>query len=946
MERLVDHTAGVHGRAAELTRIGSFLDEAPSGPVALLIEGAAGIGKTTLWSAGIDLARQRGWWVLTARPVQSEAALSFSALGDLLEPVPPEALGGLPGPQRHALDVALLRAEPGPEPPDQRAVAVALLGVIRALADTAPVVIGVDDLPWLDRASASVVQYALRRLTTQRAALLATIAPGAPAGPALSPHRWFPPGRSRSLEVGPLSAEALDAILRAKGGPPNSWPEVVEVHEASGGNPYLALELAAALGSQERGRGTGQPLPVPGSLLPLVQRRLRALSPAGRDVALVAAAAAGPTVEIVLAACGGDQRARDGLDSAEAAGVVHVADDRIRFAHPLLRSVHYSSATQRQRRRAHRCLAEVTSAAEGQVRHLALAAAGPDEQLAAKLTAAADVACLRGAAVAGAELADLALRLTPPDRKASRVERLIDAGRLHLAAFDPAGARELFEEAIGLSEPGQLRATALQQLARVTGYLDGATAALPLLRQALGDAGDGTILKALIYRDLCYVTGVSTVSFVAATAEHFSAALGIAKREGDGGLVSQLVTFQAVAEFVTGHGVRRDLIERAVQRHDQGARVPIEMRPRVLCSHVLRSGDDLRGAIALLTEEYAEAAEQGAETDLPFMLLHLVELEAWAGNFSLAADHAEHGYRVAQAAGAPTPTACMHGARAIVRAFRGPLDEARAEAGRAIEGGLRSGVYYLALLGSHALGLVELVSGDPAAAHAILGMIAEAVAGHEVVDPGWIALRPIPDDIEALIRLGDLAEAEALLVSLEERAQRLDRAWALATAGRCRALLMSARGNHDAAAAAVRDAFTAHGRLEMPFELARTHLIAGDVARRARRKMAAREHAETAQAMFTQLGAAPWAQRAAAELARLGTSRASGLDLTSAERQVAGLVAAGRTNREAAAELYMALRTVEAHLSAVYRKLGVRSRSELARTWAERPGLAERPAPD
>jgi DNA-binding NarL/FixJ family response regulator len=183
-------------------------------------------------------------------------------------------------------------------------------------------------------------------------------------------------------------------------------------------------------------------------------------------------------------------------------------------------------------------------------------------------------------------------------------------------------------------------------------------------------------------------------------------------------------------------------------------------------------------------------------------------------------------------------------------------------------------------------------------------------------------------------------------VSLEERAQRLDRAWALATAGRCRALLMSARGNHDAAAAAVRDAFTAHGRLEMPFELARTHLIAGDVARRARRKMAAREHAETAQAMFTQLGAAPWAQRAAAELARLGTSRASGLDLTSAERQVAGLVAAGRTNREAAAELYMALRTVEAHLSAVYRKLGVRSRSELARTWAERPGLAERPAPD
>jgi predicted ATPase len=163
VERLAGYAAGVHGRAAELARIEGFLDDVISGPVALLMEGAAGIGKTTLWSAGIDLARRRGCWVLTCRPVQSEAALSFSALGDLLESVPEQALAGLPRPQRYALDVALLRAEPGPEPPDQRAVAVALLGVIRALADTAPVIVGVDDLPWLDRASAAVLEYALRR---------------------------------------------------------------------------------------------------------------------------------------------------------------------------------------------------------------------------------------------------------------------------------------------------------------------------------------------------------------------------------------------------------------------------------------------------------------------------------------------------------------------------------------------------------------------------------------------------------------------------------------------------------------------------------------------------------------------------------------------------------------------------------------------------------------
>ncbi len=280
----------------------------------------------------------------------------------------------------------------------------------------------------------------------------------------------------------------------------------------------------------------------------------------------------------------------------------------------------------------------------------------------------------------------------------------------------------------------------------------------------------------------------------------------------------------------------------------------------------------------------------------------------------------------------------MQAVRAAIRAFRGPLADARAEAELAIDGGLRSGVYFAALLGSHAIGLAELVTGNPAAAHAILAMITEATAGREMIDPGWIALRPIPDDIEALIRLGDLAAAEALLVPLAERAQRLDRASALAAVGRCRALLMSARGDHDAASAALRQAFAAHERIEMPLDLARTHLAAGDVARRARRKVTAREHVELARVIFARPGAAPWAERAETELARLGTARARGLDLTPAERQVAGLVAAGRTNREVAAELYMGLRTVEAHLSAIYRKLGVRSRSELARTWAEGPG--------
>src|SRR6185437_12158530 len=171
----------------------------------------------------------------------------------------------------------------------------------------------------------------------------------------------------------------------------------------------------------------------------------------------------------------------------------------------------------------------------------------------------------------------------------------------------------------------------------------------------------------------------------------------------------------------------------------------------------------------------------------------------------------------------------------------------------------------------------------------ILSMVTTATSGREMVDPGWFALRPVPGDIEALIRLGDLAAAEPLLASLEERARALDRAWALAAAGRCRALLASAQGDHDAADAALGQAFAAHERLDMPFELARTHLVAGDVARRARRRVAARKHVESARAAFARLGAEAWAGRAAAELARLSVSRAAGLDLTRAERQVAGL---------------------------------------------------------
>jgi DNA-binding CsgD family transcriptional regulator len=932
-----EDVTGLYGRRAELARIDNFLDDASSRPVALFVEGPAGIGKTTLWGAGVRLAVERGWTVLTCRPVESEVPLSFSALGDLMEGVPPAAFAGLPPPLKHALDVALLAADPGPEPPDQRALAVALLGVLRELVSAGPVLIGVDDLQWVDRPTAAVLEYALRRLQTEPASLLATVTASDLLDPMAGLRSSLPQERTRSLEVGPLDREALRATLHDKGSGVRRWLDVVAIYEASGGNPLFAIELAEAMVPPDRRAGDWEPLPIPKSMRPLVQRQLAGLSEAGSRIALVVAASASPTVDLLLSVFEDAAEVTAALSAAEAVGVLHVHDGSVRFNHPVLRSLHYARATDGQRGEAHHRLAVAAADDETRVRHLALATTPPDVALAAKLSAAAELSYRRGAAITGAELADLAVRFTPPAPSNARIERLVEAGKLHFAALDHQGARSRLETAIQLSEPGPARADALHSLARVVGYAAGTLASIPMLRQALQEADDGSLRQARVHCDLGFVMTITTEGFSRASAEHFSAAMHIAERVGDDGLIAQLTAFRAVTAFVAGHGVRRDLIASALEERAPAGRVAMELRPRVVVSHILRSSDDLDGARGLLAKEYSDASETGAESDLPFVLMHLVALETWAGRLDLAKSYADHGYQVAAAADAVTQLACMRSALATIQAYTGPLPEARSEAEAAVDLGLRSGVYLAVALGAHALGLMELVSGNLAAAHAALGAITRATADRHIVDPGWLLARPLADDIESLIRLGELDSAEALLEDMERRAQATGRVWALAAGARCRGLLMSTAGDHQAAALALEQAFAAHERLAMPLELARTHLVAGEIARRGRQKAMARDHLVTAQTMFATRGARLWAERAAAESERLGTRRGDGADLTAAERQVASMVAAGRTNRQTAAELFMGLRTVEAHLSAVYRKLGVRSRSELARQWSQQP---------
>ena len=269
-----------------------------------MIEGEAGAGKTTLWLAAHEEARERGYRVLETRPAEAEAGLPFAGLGDLVESTLDEVLDELPEPQADALRVALLLAPPGGAPPDERAVAVAVLGVLRELAGTGPVLVAVDDVQWLDPPSAKVVSFAWRRLREEPVGLLLAHRLGTDAPAGLADDERVSP-----LAVGPLALGAVHRLLHSRLGLVLPRPALRRVHEVSGGNPFFALELGRALQAHEAELSPGEPLPVPDRLQELVRVRLEALPPESRDVLAAAAALSQPTIGLLAAAVAGGEEA-------------------------------------------------------------------------------------------------------------------------------------------------------------------------------------------------------------------------------------------------------------------------------------------------------------------------------------------------------------------------------------------------------------------------------------------------------------------------------------------------------------------------------------------------------------------------------------------------------------------------------------------------------------
>ena len=383
------------GRAGEAAAIDRFAEQVPSGPVGLLIEGEPGIGKTTVLLEAIRAARERKYRVLSVRPAEAEADLSFAALGDLVGGVFDEVSDALPPPQRQALELALLLRD-ADAPADPRTTASALLTMVTFLSSRDPLVIAIDDAQWMDRASRHALEFGVRRLP-RRVGVVVARRTGAGSASTLDLERALAPGSLEHLELGPLSLAALHHLIQSRFGLKLSRPMLVRVAEASAGNPFLALEISAALARASAAPALGDLLPVPRTLQDLLSDRVDRLSAPARTAASAVAALSHPTDELVTAALGSDFDVDAALLEAEEAGVLVSDGDRLRFSHPLLASAMYGSLTAGRRRSLHRRLAAVVGDPEERARHLARSVSAVNEGAASAIEEAAELAIRRGA---------------------------------------------------------------------------------------------------------------------------------------------------------------------------------------------------------------------------------------------------------------------------------------------------------------------------------------------------------------------------------------------------------------------------------------------------------------------------------------------------------------------------------------------------------------------
>ena len=897
------------GRESECLRLDELLDRARAGRSgAVAVRGDAGIGKTALLDYAID--RSAGMTVVRALGVESEAELEFSALLEVCWPLR-HHLDEIPEHQAHGLRTAL-GLGPG-DAQDRFAVGAATLSLLAAAAEANPLFVVLDDAHWIDRSSQDTLTFAIRRLKADRVALLAAAREGE--------DRTFDAPGVGSMWLTGLPREAATTMLR------DIAPEVAErLCEAAEGNPLALIELPSLLSADQlAGRAPlGDPLPAGTSVERAFARRAEALTEDERRALLVAAVSSSSELEPVVAATIALGLAPEALERIEDAGLLRLRYGTVEFRHPLVRSAVYHAAAASDRRAAHLALAGVLvgpSRAEARAWHLAGAALGPDEAAAEALAQSAEQARRRSGYAAAAAAFERAARLSPDpgaglERLAAAAEAAWRAGRT-----ETAGAL-IAETLAGVGDgPGRAEALRLQgAIEFFSGRADRAAAAL-LDAVALLEHSDRSAAVAAAADAVNALVRVREPALAVETARR---ARALAAPDGGETDAEAAVALGYGLCFAGRFSEAKPHLHRAVELVGASAANPLR-------AGRLSAALGWLGLHELAHDTLAESVRRARAAGAVGSLPHLLASSAWqalhASRWNEAQADAGEALELADEIDQPVTATQALGVLTWLRALRGDEAQCRAYADETQRRAAAFGFRLYQLLVSHCLALLDLGLGRVDDAIGRLEDVARHADERALYIPG---VSPQLELAEAFVRVGRVADAEAILLSFE-RSELASAPLPAALAARCRGLLADA--DH------FEQAIGLHEAVQSPFALARTRLCHGERLRRAGRRVEAREQLRPALETFERIGARPWAERARGELRATGETlrrrrRHEEEELTPQELQIALQVAEGKANKEVGAALFLSHKTVEFHLSRIYRKLDITSRAGLIRRFA------------
>jgi DNA-binding CsgD family transcriptional regulator len=904
------------GRLAELAACRGALPAGDGGgAAAVVITGAPGIGKTSVWRAVAE-SEPAGVVVLRTTGVAGGQG-AFANLADLLGPVAGRVLPGLPTPQAAALRAALgLATAEGPlgEAVLERAVVAVLGGLARD-----GVVVAVDDEQWVDTDTGRLLAAAVVRLAEVPVRWLVAVRSGQ-AGRGLArvlDHELAE--RVTRMDLAGLEDGALAELVLAR--VPGRWsPGVLrQVVALAAGSPYAAVELARE--TVARGGHDGAAVHLPSTLSGSLRARLGRLGPQVLAVVQAAALAGAPTRGLLGVVAGGP--AGGLVDEAVEAGVLEAVppDPVLRFSHPLLREAAGAMLSGPARRRLHRVIGAAVEDTDEAAWHLARGADEPDEALAGRVERAAEHAAARGAAARAAALAGSAADLTPdPDGPDAWQRRIYWLERLDAAGeFDQV--RRLGEKwAVDVPVSLRGRLTAVR-----AGVEADAESSCRLYCEAFEDlAGRDPARAARAGTQMCLELG-GLVGRLNDSRSRAAAVIAQARAAGDPVLLREALAADGYLAAMAGEAGAGDRLREAVRLPGfTGTPVPFYAPEAFLARWYLWRGE-LDPARDLLNAVIAVSERHGSDESAAYARIYLMEVEWRAGHWDAAAAHAAAYARWSRETGYPQPGVLAYTV-SLIEAGRSNIDRARERAATGVAQAEAERDGTSAALCRWVLGLLELSADDPAAALGWLEPVADIMQAGGIGEPGRYPFAP--DLIEAWAATSQLDRAASRLAWLQDAARRLDHPWARITSGRAHAALLLARRD-PAAAAAVAAVVPEARQRRLPFELGRCLLVLSTAQRKARQRRDAATSLDEAIATFAGLGAVRWQALAAAQRARL----APGPDqaLTATERRIAGLVAAGQTNPQIAAALYISVKTVEANLTRIYRKLGLRGRVDLAR---------------